>query len=104
MAEPLFVPIPITYRGLLADRHFVDAQQFGRSLIGISKLANSVRHELFWENITHDPRPYHIRFAVGPSKENGLIQEIFAMANSGQLPLYTPILTIVGKKFIELAI
>jgi hypothetical protein len=104
MAEPLFEPIPIAYRGLLADRHFVDAQQFGRSLIGISKLANSVCHELFWENITHDPRSYHIRFAVGPSKENGLIQEIFAMAKSGQLPLYTPILTVVGKKFIELAI
>src|SRR6266545_5469127 len=69
MAEPLFEPIPITYRGLLADWHFVDAQQFGRSLIGASKLANSVCHELFWENITHDPRSYHIRFVVGPSKQ-----------------------------------
>lgn len=104
MPEPLFEPIPIAYRGLLADQHFVDAQQFGRSLIGATKLANSICHELFWENITHDPRSYHIRFCVGPSRENGLLQEIFAISSSGQLPLYTPILITVGKKFIELSI
>ncbi|WOH73132.1 hypothetical protein RX330_33530 [Bradyrhizobium sp. NDS-1] len=104
MSEPLFEPIPIAYRGLLADQHFVDAQQFGRSLIGTTKLANSICHELFWENITHDPRSYHIRFCVGPSRENGLLQEIFAISNSGQLPLYSPILITVAKKFIELSI
>ncbi|UEM13648.1 hypothetical protein CIT37_42770 [Bradyrhizobium ottawaense] len=104
MPEPLFEPIPIAYRGLLADQHFVDAQQFGRSLIGATKLANSICHELFWENITHDPRSYHIRFCVGPSRENGLLQEIFAISNSGQLPLYSPILITVAKKFIELSI
>jgi hypothetical protein len=104
MPEPLFQPIPISYRGLLADHHFVDAQQFGRSLIGATKLANSICHELFWESITHDPRPYHIRFCVGPSRENGLLQELFAISNSGQLPLYAPILITIGKKFIELSI
>ncbi|MBP2431497.1 hypothetical protein [Bradyrhizobium elkanii] len=104
MPVPLFEPIPIAYRGLLADQHFVDAQQFGRSLIGTTKLANSICHELFWENITHDPRSYHIRFCVGPSRENGLLQEIFAISNSGQLPLYSPILITVAKKFIELSI
>ncbi|MCS3476259.1 hypothetical protein M2212_003105 [Bradyrhizobium elkanii] len=104
MPEPLFEPIPIAYRGLLADHHFVDAQQFGRSLIGATKLANSICHELFWENITHDPRSYHIRFCVGPSRESGLLQEIFAISNSGQLPLYSPILITVAKKFIELSI
>jgi hypothetical protein len=46
MAEQLFVPIPIAYRGLRADSHLVDAQQFGISLIGVSKLANSICHEL----------------------------------------------------------
>jgi len=104
MPELLFEPIPIAYRGLLADQHFVDAQQFGRSLIGATKLANSICHELFWQNITHDPRSYHIRFCVGPSRENGLLQEIFAISNSGQLPLYSPILITVAKKFIELSI
>lgn len=104
MPEPLFEPIPISYRGLLADHHFVDAQQFGRSLIGATKLANSICHELFWESITHDSRSYHIRFCVGPSRENGLLQEIFAISNSGQLPLYAPILITIGKKFIELSI
>jgi hypothetical protein len=104
MSKPLFEPIPIAYRGLYADQHFVDAQQYGRSLIGATKLANSVCHELFWENITHDPRSYQIRFYVGPSRKNGLLQEIFAISNSGQLPLYTPILIVVAKKFIELSI
>jgi hypothetical protein len=102
--EPLFDPIPITYRGLYADRHLVDAQQFGRSLVAVSKLANSICHELFCETITHDPRSYRIRFCVGPSKENGLVQEIFAVVNSGHLPLFAPILIAVGRKFTELAI
>lgn len=78
MAEVLFEPIPIAYRGLFADQHFVDAQQFGQSLIGTSKIANSVCHELLFERVTHDPRKYHVRFCVGPSRENGLLQEIFA--------------------------
>jgi hypothetical protein len=104
MPEPLFEPIPIAYRGLLADQHFVDAQQFGRSVIGVTKLANSICHELFWEDITHDSRSFQIRFCVGPSKKNGLLQEIFAISNSGQLPLYSPVLIIVAKKFIELSI
>jgi hypothetical protein len=104
MQEPIFEAIPITYRGLFADQHLVDAQQFGKSLIGVTKLANSVCHEIFHEEITHDPRSYQIRFCVGPSKKNGLIQEIFAVVISGQMPLYSPILMKVGKKLTELVI
>lgn len=102
MQEPIFEAIPVTYRGLFADQHLVDAQQFGKSLIGVTKLANSVCHEIFHEEITHDPRSYQIRFCVGPSKKNGLIQEIFAVVTSGQMPLYSPILMKVGKKLTEL--
>jgi hypothetical protein len=102
MPEPLFDAIPIAYRGLLADQHLVDAQQLGKSLIGVAKVANSICHELFHEDITHDPRSYQIRFCVGPSKKNGLIQEIFAVVSSGQMPLYSPILLTVGKKLTEL--
>jgi len=104
MQGPIFDAIPVTYRGLFADQHLVDAQQFGKSLIGVTKLANSVCHEIFHEEITHDPRSYQIRFCVGPSKENGLIQEIFAVVTSGQMPLYTPILLTVGKKLTELLV
>ena len=104
MQEPIFDAIPVTYRGLFADQHLVDAEQFGKSLIGATKLANSICHEIFHEEITHDPRSYQIRFCVGPSKKNGLIQEIFAVVTSGQMPLYTPILMTVGKKLTELII
>jgi hypothetical protein len=104
MQEPIFDAIPVTYRGLFADQHLVDAQQFGKSLIGVTKLANSICHEIFHEEITHDPRSYQIRFCVGPSKKNGLIQEIFAVVTSGQMPLYTPILMTVGKKLTEFMI
>ncbi|WLA39482.1 hypothetical protein QNJ95_42705 [Bradyrhizobium elkanii] len=104
MQEPLFDPIPLTYRGLLADQHLVDAQQFGKSLIGVTKLANSICHEIFHEEITHDPRSYQIRFCVGPSKKNGLIQEIFAVVTSGQMPVYTPILMTVGKRLTQFLI
>jgi hypothetical protein len=102
MPEKLFEPLPISYRGLFADSHLVDAQQFGKSLIGTSKVANSICHELFFGAVTHDPRSYHIRFCVGPSRENGLLQELFAVVSSGQLPLFMPILSVVGKEVIQI--
>jgi hypothetical protein len=100
MPDQLFPPITIAYRGLFADQHLVDAQQFGKSLIGLSKVANSISHEIFFETITHDPRSYQIRFCVGPSRENGLLQELFAVLVSGQFPAFPPILLQVAKPFI----
>jgi len=85
---------------LLADQHLVDAQQFGKSLIGLSKVANSVSHEFFFETITHDPRSYQIRFCVGPSRENGLVQELFAVLVSAQFPAFPPVLLQLAKPFI----
>ena len=101
MAEQLFAPISIRYQGLFADQHLVDGQQFGRSIIGMSKIANSICHNLFFESITHDPRSYQIRFCVLPSKENGLLQEIVAVVNSGQLAVFTPVLLKLGNVLIE---
>jgi hypothetical protein len=100
MAEKIFEPIPISYRGLIADSNLVDGQQFGRSVIGISKIANSVCHELLFGQVTHDPRSYHVRFCVLPSRENGLLQEIVAVVVSG-LPLFSPFAMAIGKTFIE---
>jgi len=100
LADYLFPSLPIAYRGLFADQHLVDAQQFGRSLIGMSKVANSITHEFFFGTITHDPRSYQIRFCVGPSRANGLIQELFAVLASGQFPAFPPILIQVAKPFI----
>jgi hypothetical protein len=100
VAEVIFEPIPISYRGLFADQHLVDAQQFGRSLIGATKIANSICHELLFEQVTHDPRKFHVRFFVGASRENGLLQEIIAVVVTG-LPLFTPFVTKIGRVFIE---
>ena len=100
MADVIFDPIPISYQGLFADQHLVDAQQFGRSLVGVSKMANSVCHDLLFDRVTHDPRKYQVRFCVGPSKENGLLQEIFAVVVLG-LPLFTPLVLKVGSVFVE---
>jgi hypothetical protein len=100
LPDPLFEAIPVAYRGLFADQHLVDAQQFGKSLIGISKVANSISHEFFFGLVTHDPRAYHIRFFVGPARENGLLQELFAVLTSGQFPAFSPILIQLGKPFI----
>jgi hypothetical protein len=66
-----------------------------------SKVANSICHLFFFSEITHDTRAYQVRFFVGPSKENGLIQELFALMSSGQFPAFTPILTHVARFFIE---
>jgi hypothetical protein len=102
MSDPLFDPIPIRYNGFYADQHFVDGQQFGRSILGTSKLSNSICHFIFSGEVTHDPRSYGIRFFVGPAKENGYLQELFAFALSGQLPLFSPLIIHVAKKLTEL--
>jgi hypothetical protein len=96
-----FEPIPIRYQGLYADAHLVDAQQFGTSVIGASRLANSACHFLFFEKATADPRLFQIRFFVGPSRENGLLQEIVAVLVNGQLPLFAGVLPTLAKQFVE---
>jgi hypothetical protein len=101
MSEAIFEPIPVTYLGLYADSHFVDAQQFGKSIIATSKIANSICHFLLFSEITHDTRAFQVKFFVGPSKENGLIQELFAIMNSGQFPAFTPAVMEIAKPFIE---
>lgn len=102
MSDPLFDPIPIRYNGFYADQHVVDGQQFGRSILGASKLSNSICHFIFSGEVTHDPRSYGIRFFVGPAKENCYVQELFAFALSGQLPLFSPVIIRVAKTLTEL--
>jgi hypothetical protein len=101
MAESVFDPIPIRYQGLFADDHLVEAEQFGRSVIGVSKVASSITHMFFFHEITHDSRAYRIKYYVGPSKENGLLQEIIAAMNSGLMPVFSPILLKTAKVVIE---
>lgn len=100
MAELLFEPFPIAYRGIIADQHLVDAQQFGRSIIGASKIANSVCHELLFDHVTHDPRKYQVRYCVGPSRENGLLQELVAVLMSG-MPMFSPFVLKLGSVFVQ---
>ena len=50
---------------------WVDGLQFGRSIIGVTKIADRICHELFFEKITHDPRAYHIRFCVLQAARTG---------------------------------
>lgn len=103
MADHIFQPIPISYTGLFADAHFVEAQEFGKSIVGISKTANSITHLLFFGAAASDSKKYQIRYFVGPSKENGLLQELFALMNTGMMPMFSPILSQVAKVFVERA-
>ena len=103
MTDYVFQPIPISYTGLFADAHYVEAQEFGKSIAGVSKTANSICHLLFFGTVTADTKKYQIRFFVGPSKENGLLQELFALMNTGMMPMFSPVLTKVAKVFIERA-
>jgi hypothetical protein len=102
MAEAIFQPIPISYTGLFADAHLVDAQQYGKSLVGVSRVANSICHLLFFAEVI-GPAKHQIHFFVGPSRENGLLQELFALMNNGAMPMFTPVLTKVAKPFVERA-
>jgi hypothetical protein len=100
MVDKIFDAIPVSYTGLFADSHMVDAQQFGRSITGISRLGNSICHLLFFGEV-QDAAKHQIRLFVLPSKENGLLQEFLAVMNSGAMPLFTPILIQIGKSFVE---
>jgi hypothetical protein len=101
MATPVFQAIPVVYTGRFADDHLVDAQQFGKSLVGASRVANSLCHWFLFAEVTTDNRRFQVRFFVGPSRENGLVQEIVAVMNSGAMPMFTPILMGVAKIYIE---
>jgi hypothetical protein len=75
MTTPIFKPIPISYTGLYADQHAVDAQQFGRSISSAARIANSLTHFVLYEEIG-SPRRQKVKFFVIPSKKNGLLQEL----------------------------
>jgi hypothetical protein len=101
MVQRVFEPIPIRYHGLFADDHLVDAQQFGTSVASVSRVATSLSHFFFFHQITHDTRAYQIKFFVGPSKENGLLQEIVAVMNSGLMPVFSPVMLKFSKIIVE---
>ena len=101
MAQSIFESLPIRYQGLFADDHFVDAQQFGKSLIGASRLAKSSCHFFLFGEVADNRTNYPVRFYVGPSKENGYLQELFAMMSSGLLPLFTPTVLKIAHEYIQ---
>src|ERR1700677_3355888 len=101
MASGLFGPIAVRYRGLFADEHFVDAQQFANSIHGASRIANSICDFVFTGEASRNPRAYPVRFYVGPAKENGFLQELFALLNPAQLTIYDPLVLLFARKLIE---
>jgi hypothetical protein len=79
----------------------VDTYELGRSLTGASRIANSICHFYFHGQLEKNQRKLPIRFFSGPSKENGLLQEIIAIIITGQFSAYPPILIQTASLFIE---
>lgn len=101
MANPsIFRPIPVEYKGLYAEDSFLDAQQLGRSLVGLGRISNSTLHFYFEGSVSTDPRLFGSRFYVGPPKQGSVIFELVAMAASGSLPLYFSVLCEVADQYI----
>ncbi|MCK6450753.1 MAG: hypothetical protein L6R19_07835 [Alphaproteobacteria bacterium] len=92
MPQGIFRPIPLEYAGLYADDSLVDAQQLGESLVGLSRVSNSLIHFWLAGQVSRDPRLYQVRVYVGPPKAGSLIYEVMALMATGSLPLYAPLL------------
>lgn len=101
MADPsIFRPIPVEYQGLQADDAYLDAQQLGRSLVGLGRISNSTLHFYFEGSVSTDARLFRSRFYVGPPKEGSIIYELVALAAVGSLPLYFSLLCEIADLYV----
>lgn len=100
MAAPLFQPTLVTFTGLYADDNIIEVQQLGRSLHGLSKLANGITQFYLNGSVIRDSRLFTVRVYTGPPQKNGVALELVAIMQSGQLPLYAPILLQMAENFL----
>jgi len=96
MVDLGFRPTTVSYTGLFADQNLVDAQELGRSLVGIGRLANSITHLYLHGQVVRDSRSFEVKYFAGPPQKNGLLFEFSAIMVNSQLPMYSPI-------FVQLA-
>ena len=100
MTRPLFRAIPVEYKGLYADEHLIDLQEFGVSLQGLAKVTNSVVDFYLHGRIVKDSRLYQVRLFASPPASGSVLVEIAAMLGGGQLPLYAQALCEAAEQYI----
>ena len=98
--QPLFRGIPVKYSGLYTDDHLIDLQDFGISLQGLAKLSNSVVDFYLHGRIAKSSQLYQVRLFAKPPADGSLLIDIIALLQSGQLPLYMPVLCDLAEHFI----
>lgn len=95
-----FQRISIKYTGLYSDDHIIDLQEFGVSLQGWGKLANSVFNFYLSGEIAKNSRLYKVRLFVAPPEPGCVLLDILAIMTAGQLPLYMPLLCDLSSSYV----
>jgi hypothetical protein len=96
----LFDPIPVKYTGLYSDDHVIDLQEFGASLQGLAKFANSIVNFYLQGEVVKDSRLYRVRLYAAPPEPGCVLLDIVALMAAGQLPLWAPLVCQVATQYI----
>jgi len=101
MPEPLFSPIRLHFAGLDADQHHLDAEQFGKSVIGTAKLYNAATHLFYTGSIPGGRTIYKIRMHTTAELEKGSVcYSIWAALELGQMAVYPQLWGEIADMFI----
>jgi hypothetical protein len=95
-----FQRIPLKYTGLYSDDHIIDLQEFGVSLQGWAKLANSVFNFYLSGEVARNSRLYQVRLFVAPPEPGCVLLDILAIIAAGQLPLYMPLICDLSSNYV----
>jgi len=85
--KDLIKPIPLRFKGGAADEHRIDSLQLGQSLIGISKIYNSIGHLHFHGEFQYSEHS-QIRMHASPPKTGSIFYLLYMMLLHGKLAVY----------------
>lgn len=96
----LISTIAVKYDGYEADKHVLDAYQFGRSLQGTAKLYNQTLYLFEHGKLPSSRSKYDVRVYVGAPEERCLYIALRSMAVVGQMAMYPELWSKIADWFV----
>lgn len=89
MPESLFTPVELRFIGGDADKHHLDVEQFGKSVMGTAKLYNTAAHLFYTGGIPSGRTIYKIKMHTSAEiKESSVSIGIYAAMVMGEMAIY----------------
>lgn len=89
MPEPLFAPVELRFTGGDADKHHLDVEQFGKSIMGTAKLYNAAAHLFYTGSVPGGRTIYKIKMHTSAEiKESSVSVGIYAAMVMGEMAIY----------------